>query len=446
MEENIPNKVDQLFNALQKFKSDPSKDVWNKIEEGLDEDERKVARFSFGWKQYAAAALLMLTGLGVLFKIYFHQEAIFNQESVLRSKAGNSSEKSPKSVSHDSDLVSKSNLHDNGREGDKGKLPAAAGDRTQRVAGNGARNTAMTDLIAQRSAAGKDLTLLNSNEQLMHTVSTQGVEAFLQVPLISQPALPVKDMTDKSLTVIHQKTRFKDRLSVTPFYSKEFAGYSLTDNDLTGVNGQEIEERERNVFSASVGFYLNYNINRRWVLQSGISYSWSKSNIDSGTSYAVVDGNGSIQYKLNTISGYGYLKPASATQPNVGDSVYTAKSYSQLHYLTIPLIVSYRIPLRRFSLLIGVGASFNLLTNAELQTKTYGNGDPEKKYSVKLMGLKKVNYGAMVKLDLEYQINSNLGVNIIPCFKNTLSPINLQSAITAYPYNFGIGAGITYRF
>jgi len=51
-----------------------------------------------------------------------------------------------------------------------------------------------------------------------------------------------------------------------------------------------------------------------------------------------------------------------------------------------------------------------------------------------------------VKLDLEYQINSNLGVNIIPCFKNTLSPINLQSAITAYPYNFGIGAGITYRF
>src|SRR5450432_1360343 len=117
MEENIPNKVDQLFNALQKFKSDPSKDVWNKIEEGLDEDERKVARFSFGWKQYAAAALLMLTGLGVLFKIYFHQEAIFNQESVLRSKAGNSSEKSPKSVSHDSDLVSKSNLHDNGREG-----------------------------------------------------------------------------------------------------------------------------------------------------------------------------------------------------------------------------------------------------------------------------------------------------------------------------------------
>ena len=104
------------------------------------------------------------------------------------------------------------------------------------------------------------------------------------------------------------------------------------------------------------------------------------------------------------------------------------------------------VPMKRFSLLIGAGASFNVLTSAEIETKTYGNGVPEKEYEVNMMGLKKINYGIMVKLDLEYRLNSKIGVNIIPCFKNTLTPINLETSVAAYPYNFGIGAGITYRF
>jgi hypothetical protein len=87
-----------------------------------------------------------------------------------------------------------------------------------------------------------------------------------------------------------------------------------------------------------------------------------------------------------------------------------------------------------------------MLTSAEIETKTYGNGDPEKEYSVNMMGLNKINYGLLLKFDLEYRVNSRIGLNIIPCFKNTLSPINLESAVTAYPYNFGIGAGFTYHF
>ena len=446
MDENLPNKVDRLFNdALQKFKSDPSKDVWYKIEEGLDEHDRKIAGSSSGWKQYTAAAVLLSVGLSVLSKIYLRQEATFNHESVLRGKAGNSSVIPPKKKMPGRDPESKADLRDNDPEINKGELPVLLADREQKTAVNLTQKLSMRDNIMQNNDAGEDISLSDSNEAQHQMVPAQAVESRGLLLPVSQPALPEK-VTYKPLTVVHQKTRFKDRLSVTPYFSQEFAGYSLTDNDLTGVNGQEIEERERNVFSASVGLYINYKISRRWIFQSGISYSWSNSNIDSGTSYAVVDNHGNIQYKLNTISGYGYLKPTSSTNPNVGDSVYTAKSYSQLHYLTIPFVLSYHIQHKRFSLLVGAGASFNVLTGAEIETKTYGRGNPEKEYSVNMMGLKKVNYGMLVKLDIEYHINSSIGVNIIPCFKNTLSPINLESAVTAYPYNFGIGVGVTYRF
>jgi len=419
MDENLPNKVDKLFaEGLQKFKSNPSEEVWDKIAEGLDEHDRKIAGTPIAWKQYIVVTALLIVGLNVLSRIYFHQKAIFKHETELRNKSPFPSIGTAETNLHGGEPESKTNLHNNGQ---------------RKIA------------VMQNNNEGEDLTFSDLSETPLVRVINQTVETRLPMVPISQPALSEK-MTYRPLTLIHQKMRFKDRLSVTPFFSQEFAGYSLADNDLTGVNGQEIEERERNVFSASLGFYINYKISKRWILQSGISYSWSNSNIDSGTSYAVIDNRGNIQYKLNTISGYGYLKPASLTQPNVGDSVYTAKSYSQLHYITVPLVLSYHIPLKRFSLLIGAGTSFNVLTGAELETKTYGQSVPEKEYSVNMMGLKKINFGMLVKLDIEYHFNSKMGINIIPCFKNTLSPINLESAVTAYPYNFGIGVGVTYRF
>lgn len=434
MDENLPNRVDHLFNtALQQYKTDPAEEVWAKIEEGLDAEDRKIAGYSRRWRRYAAVAVLSLAGLGLLISVYLHQEAIFNRESNVRSKASHPSAIPP--ATDQAGVDQKGTIHP----------PAVLMVTAKRLSDHPKNATHLiTDFLTAKSDAA-DAVTAGSDEAPLHTLSAGAVQAPLEVTSPGKLQLPLEQPANPSLSIIHPKERLRDRLSVTPYFSKEFVGYSLTDNDLTGANGQEIEERERNVFSAAVGFFVNYTISKKWVLQTGISYSWSNSNIDSATSYAVIDNHGEIQYKLNTISGYGYLHPNSLVQPNVGDSVYTAKSYSQLHYLTIPLVLSYRVPLKRFSLLIGAGASFNILTSAEIETKTYGNAQPEKEYTVHMMGLKKVNYGMIVKFDLEYRINSSLGVNIIPCFKNTLSPINLEGALSAYPYNFGIGAGLTFH-
>ena len=426
MDENLPEKIDQLFNeALQKYKLRPSEEIWNKIENNLDEDDRKTAKSSFRWKRYMAAIILLI-GMGALLKIYFQTGSTVIPKPKLREKPGITSLVAPKTNLPDNNQLTETNLHR--KDGDtRGNLSVANTGKWIKMSGHD----------QETADQASDMQML----------TIPAVESRLTPFRITEPAFPLKSIPDHTTaSLIHQKTRFKDRLSVTPYFSKEFAGYSLADNDLTGVNGQEIEQRERNVFSASVGFYMNYKINKKWVLQSGISYSWSNSNIDSATSYAVKDDQGNVQFKLNTISGYGYLHSVSSVQPNVGDSVYTGKSYSQLHYLTVPLILSYRIPLKRFSLLIGVGGSFNILTSAELETNTYGNGNPEKEHTVNIMGLKKVNYGMLLKMDLEYHINSNLGINIMPSFKNALSPINLKTPVAAYPYNFGIGMGFTYRF
>jgi outer membrane scaffolding protein for murein synthesis (MipA/OmpV family) len=244
-----------------------------------------------------------------------------------------------------------------------------------------------------------------------------------------------------------QQTKFMDRLSITPYFSQEFAGYNFADNDMTAPNGKEIERAERNIFSASIGMYINYKINKRWMLQSGISYSWSRSIMDSSQSYAEMNAAGDIAFKLNTGSGFSFLHTPSFILPMVGDSMATAKTHNELHYVTIPLVLSYRIPFRRFTFLAGAGITFNVLTHATLETVIYGANFKQNESEIPLRGLKKINFGLLVKAEIQYHVTSKMAVSLIQSFKNTLGPINMNnSSLQAYPYNFGIGAGIVYLF
>lgn len=254
-------------------------------------------------------------------------------------------------------------------------------------------------------------------------------------------------LSDGQHIIRPQQTKFMDRLSITPYFSKEFAGYNFADNDMTAPNGKEVERAERNIFSASVGMYINYKINKKWMLQTGISYSWSRSIMDSSQSYAEKNTAGYIAFKLNTASGFSFLNPPSFIVPMVGDSMATAKTHNELHYVTVPLVLSYRFPFRRFTFLAGAGMTFNVLTHATLETDIYGANFKQNESEIPLRGLKKINFGLLVKAEIQYRVTSKMAVSLIPSFKNTLGPINMNnSSLQAYPYNFGIGAGIAYLF
>jgi len=190
---------------------------------------------------------------------------------------------------------------------------------------------------------------------------------------------------------------------------------------------------------------VNFNVSGKWILQSGFSYSWSKSLANPTTSYAVND-NGQIKFKVNTVSGYGYLPISPSVPTQVGDSVITGKSYTKLHYLTMPFIVSYKFRIRKFTVMAGMGFTLNLLTSAILETKLQDASYSQDEIEVKMYGLKKTNYGALVKADLQYPIYRNWSLNLVASFKNTLTPINLHTIISTYPYNLGIGLGISHSF
>jgi Outer membrane protein beta-barrel domain len=278
-------------------------------------------------------------------------------------------------------------------------------------------------------------------------VHTGGLKfiSFHQTEIKYSTALPDAPLTE-SRSLVKIETKQKHRISIEPFFIKEFAGYNFADNDVSGVNGKEIEQRERTMFSSSLGFYINYPVNRHWVIQSGLVFSSSESNIDSFATYAKKTDNGTVQFKLNTVSGYSYLNSPAPGVPAVGDSVQTSGTYSYVNYISIPLIVSYRIPMKRFSALIGAGTTFNVLSSAMVETDIDDARYSKHESRIPLNGLRKTNFGLIVKAEFSYQFRNHWSINLLSSFKNTLGPINLNSAVSAYPYNIGVGLGMTYQF
>ena len=439
MDANKPNEIDEIFrDSLQSYLEGPSSAVWGKIENQLDREDHLFYRARFRLLLRVCAGLLMVIfALGILIFVHFNYGHQVRRMAIGESRAGTSG------------LWADTGGNRRSGRSDAFADPATSGEsiRKDKLIGPGLKG------VLNDGDNIYPLILTRSSNHLSPATSLPPaiVFQFPEPPTLSfrlgKNDLPVDPTNDFKKVARPGNSSFLSRLSVTAYFSREFAGYNLSDNnDSTGVNGKEIEKRERSVFSASGGVFLDYKVNRSWVIQSGLSYSWSSSILEPSESFAIKDNNGNVQFKVNTVSGYGYLSPSSSVAPGVGDSVMMDRAYSNLHYLTIPLIASYRVQLKRFTLLAGAGVSFNFLTSATVGTRILGPPGNHQESVVAMRGLKKINYGVLLKAELQFNINSNWGVNLIPCFKNALSPINIHSDLSTYPYNFGIGLGISQIF
>ena len=487
MKDSFLNHVDRIFrDALLFHKKEPGKHVWDQIEKELDSEEKSaVINKTRPGSKKIAALLLLAFFLSSMF-VYDTLNSVQRDKSVL--PAGNKNS------------VTRNAGNEQQKRVDRESLSIARGNRMHRPSastiGNGvnprSESTTGTDMNPpskstigngvnphSASTTGNDMNRPSAstigNGVNPHSASTNGITTGDPDPVFSMmPVSPMLTRTDDATvnpdhfflpvptSVIHDspfqlsagqpvirlaEPKLMDRFSITAYFSQEFAGYNFADNDITEPNGKEIEKAERNIFSASLGVYLNYKINKRWMVQTGISYSWSRSIMDSSQSYAVKNDAGDVAFKLNTASGFGFLRSPSFIVPMIGDSMGTAKTHSELHYLTVPLIVSYRIPKHRFTIMAGAGMTFNFLTQATLETDIYGSNYRQSESEIPIKGLKKINTGLLVKAEVQYQLSSKISVSVMPSFKNTLGPIHMNSSsLSAYPYNFGIGAGIVYSF
>jgi hypothetical protein len=423
MEDNRPDDIDNFFkDGLQPLRRRPSKAVWEKIERELDKDDRRIFIVRLRFALLVAACLLTLVG-GL--ELYFHTTT--KNLMVTNKKRTSGSWKSAAFINDTTGKVAKLSLPTN-QIGQAG--PALYSEKDREDEGFGFTET--RGYLPEESS--------HVSVRLQSVAS--GFQSLALDP--TQRCLMVQLSRNKkaSSTVVPQPPR---RWAVTGFFSSEFAGYNLTDRDSIAANGKEIDKKEKHVLSSSAMILINYRLSENWVFETGLGYSWAKSHASPTTSYAV-NNNGEIKFQVNTLSGYGYVPASSSAPAQVGDSVAIEHSTTTLHYLNAPFILSYAFHFKRLTLMPGIGFSLNLLTGAALETKLTSTFYSQQDYIVKMYGIKRLNYGLLLKTELGYAIDPHWSLDMVASFKNALTPINLHTLVATYPYNLGIGAGIKYSF
>lgn len=212
-------------------------------------------------------------------------------------------------------------------------------------------------------------------------------------------------------------------------------------NAITSIKHREVHEP-----SFSVGVLATWQLKEKLGLQTGLVYSNTAIGINPQKLYAFQDPAGDIGYKFITSSGYTYIKPGFGAPPSFGDSITATEAKHTLHSLSIPAVIKYTVGRNKFLFIPGAGIEANLITSAKLETEIEDAANRETVFINKLDGAKSFYWALVADAELRYILNKKLAFSIRPVFRYSISPITENNVVETFPYSFGAGLGLTYKF
>ncbi len=237
------------------------------------------------------------------------------------------------------------------------------------------------------------------------------------------------------------------QFSATVFFSPDIVSTQVK-NDHPRFREEErnaIEKDEQIKFSSTFGVLVDYNIGKNWKLESGLTYSSRKTDIQPKTIYARPDNDGNINYRFNCSAGYSYVTVKSPTPPAFGDSINALASTNNLQYIGLPLYAKYIFKAGRFSILPGAGISFNFLTKGQIET-TIGSSTGSKIPSTdKIQGLKSMYVNGAAGIGLQYKLNKTFSLSFEPAFRFAISSINKDASVKTNLNSIGLSTGILFK-
>ncbi len=296
------------------------------------------------------------------------------------------------------------------------------------------------DQIINQQPAIENLAVNTFDPKLPLAISPATIEA-----LVNSTLIPINQLIQFEKTTLQypsKKARKQSSFSITSFYSPDFAFYHYKNNDVGNSNNMDFKKTETESYSSTFGALIDYNISKKWGLQSGITLSTSNFDLESKTIYAQRDNSGAIKYKLSTSVGDIFVKPSFSGNPNIGDSLFAKSTTHTLQYIGIPMAVTYILYKGKFTLNIMSGIRANFLTRGSITTELKSGNDNETETTNRIDGLKSFYISGLAGIGLDYNIHKNLSLYISPTFRFALNSINSNTNVKSFPNSVGFTTGL----
>lgn len=300
-----------------------------------------------------------------------------------------------------------------------------------------------------------DITVVNSD---LFTQSLQTRNKLLMsVPLSDQEIISTKTIPLNSLKIenpnvfnlknIQARTHIsipskRPSFYATIFFSPDIARYNI-ENDhpqFEEDTKDQIKKNEKPQLANSYGILIGYQINRNWIIQSGMMISNSVTSIDSKTVYARPDRNGNIDFRLSCFTGPSYIPLKSGAHPTFGDST-TLSAKNTLQYIGIPIILQYRISTGRLSINPGVGIGTNFLVLNKIESSINTASGVQKSMN-NSNGLRSAYFNSVINLNTTYKLTNRIGLSFTPGARFGLTSITKDAPGKTVINSFGFEAGL----
>lgn len=232
----------------------------------------------------------------------------------------------------------------------------------------------------------------------------------------------------------------KDRLSFTLYLSPAYSYRSVIDNptfSIPAYGKAYFNNRDQGNITYAAGAIFSYKLFPKIRITPGFSYLNYSYNFKTQAGNIQYDQTYSWLYTSAGILNFKAFLADSALQSAL------LNSRIGFTYLSIPVSAEYDLTSSVF-MKIGVDMSFLIGKNLQLQAVDYtGNFDFQME---NIQHLRHYNLNMIVGLGLRQGLNKNMSIIVNPSLRISLTALNTQSPVKAYPYTLGLNAGLRYYF
>jgi hypothetical protein len=516
MDKNIPD-IDQVFRtAHEAYEQEPSNEVWQKLEAGLDKrDAEKYRRWFVAWR---IAGILLFIACGIL---ALYKSSLFeaNQNTAGIASRNNQNNTHAASQKDESITVDKPGAPAPEKQAVQSFTDTAEAKISSAVTVRGTEKKIIAPAAAKAANTKQheeaallpdnkaplpgislsEKTTIKKNEQALikkwqpvsdkqkntvviqanrkqhnnsikksnvennsFTKTNQLIKPGIQTVEINRPEVLSNPYTalkqiavekayaKNSLPSVKISRVSKPSWFLTAYASNDWSGYRMDDDDHhnggnRGDHKDDIFERESHEGAFTLGINVTRQF-RKWNIISGLHYAQIKIGITPQDIYASSQSNGSITYKYVTSSGYYNIDPNFNGAPVTGDSIQSEGATHSLRIISIPFMAGYRISNNRFSVIPAIGIGTNYIAGARVKTTLTNAGNTDNLSVNRLSGMHHFYLDFTAQADLQYSITKKWSINLIPSMKYAITPVTKDNVVKTFPYNFGVGAGVTYEF
>lgn len=417
--------IDRVFQEnLKDLEIFPHKRVWTQIAQELE--ERPARSRSMLWKRLAGvAAVLAVLFSGALF--YYTSDEAVPESNTMTSTEAEPDKAEPLTPANPEAISTGSVLVQNVEEKTKPVAPSMRQKVEPLVVKNDHNLVIVTNNEIATVYSNLDNKYIVDQEDFIRDLKSE------------------ESITDRiaSIPVKKEANTIEKKWSVGPTIAPVYFNSIQEGSPVTGNLSENAKSSDN---SLSVGVKVNYQLNDKFYIQSGINKVELAYNTKDVTAF--ISSSKNAPSNINSSKPGVYLTPATGVKRDISspeNALYKSNLQGDLNqsieYFELPIEMKYNLYDKRLGLnLVGGFSTFILYDNSLSLISGSGSTDLGDANN-----LNDLNFSGNFGVDLDYKISKSWYLNVAPMFKYQFNTYSGSSG-NFRPYYFGLYSGLNYKF